>query len=260
MKLEPVANPADRHPLQLPLDQIDAINAALEPLSPAEIVGWAWARFGPKLAATSSFQTQSLPLLHIIATHAPDLPIYFLDTGFHFPETLAYRDALMARLGVRVHNLAAQMGRHEFQRRHGELFRTHPDLCCYINKVEPWQQVRQGLTGWITGIRRDQTENRRNTPILTVERSGQVKICPIATWTERDVWRYINQYDLPVHPLMQQGYLSIGCAPCTRPVSAGEDARAGRWAGQAKTECGLHTDAQPASQPAPQPAPPNETS
>lgn len=218
------------------------INTRLETAPPEEILSWAWDTLAPNVAATSSFQTQSLPLLHLIACTIPDLPIYFLDTGFHFPETLAFRDQLVERLGLRVLTLQPLIGHAGFKRRYGELHRTDPDLCCHLNKVEPWQQVKAGLAGWISGIRREQTENRRNTPVVTRERNGQIKVCPLATWTEADIWRYIHRHDLPVHPLLSRGYMSIGCAPCTRPVTDGEPARAGRWAGTAKTECGLHVE------------------
>ena len=165
-----------------------------------------------------------------------------MDTGFHFPETLAYRDSLAARFGLNVRTVTPAIGHDGFRRQHGNLYRSNPDLCCHINKVEPLREVKRGLLAWVTGIRRDQTETRKATPILTQERSGQFKICPMATWTSKDIWTYINQHDLPVHPLLSQGYLSIGCAPCTRPATAGDDERSGRWAASAKTECGIHLD------------------
>jgi phosphoadenosine phosphosulfate reductase len=221
---------------------IEYLNRIFESASPQEILTWAWKTFAPLIAATSSFQSQSLPLLHMIGQYAPDMPVLFLDTGFHFPETLAFRDQLILELGIRVQNLSAPETDDDSRRRYEDLHRTDPDLCCYINKVEPLQRAKAGLRAWVTGIRRDQTEARRNTPIVSMERDGKYKICPMATWTDRDVWRYINEHDLPVHPLLQQGYMSIGCAPCTRPVTAGEDYRAGRWAGRNKTECGLHVE------------------
>ena len=224
---------------------LETINAELELATPEAVLYWAWHEFAPDIAATSSFQTQSLPLLHMISTTVPALPVCFLDTGFHFSETLAFRDALMARFGIKVKTLTPVMGHMDFRRKHGDLYRSNPDLCCYLNKVEPWQRMKSGLTAWISGIRRDQTDPRRDTPIVSQTRDGKYKVCPLATWTEREIWRYINQHDLPVHPLFSQGYLSIGCAPCTAPVGDGEDARAGRWAGQRKTECGLHTDSTP---------------
>ena len=185
---------------------LTALNGTFERATPQSILTWAWEQFGPSIAATSSFQSQSLPLLHMIAFTVPELPVFFLDTGFHFPETLAFRDQLMAEFGLNVQTITPAMGHEAFRQQHGELYRSDPDLCCYINKVAPLQQVKAGLSAWVTGIRRDQTETRRNTAILTQDRSGQYKICPMATWTQADVWRYINRHNLPVHPLMDQGY------------------------------------------------------
>lgn len=219
---------------------IEHLNRAFETATPQEILTWAWEMFGPQIAATSSFQSQSLPLLHMIGQCTPEMPVLFLDTGYHFPETLALRDRLTREMCIRVENLTAVNESEKYRARHADLHRTNPDLCCYIHKVEPLQQAKEGLRAWVTGIRRDQTEARRNTPIISMERDGKYRICPLATWTQRDVWRYINEHELPVHPLLQQGYMSVGCAPCTRPVNEGEDYRAGRWAGQIKTECGLH--------------------
>lgn len=218
------------------------LNETFETAPPEEIITWAWQQFHPRMAATSSFQTQSLPLLHIIAQTAPQMPVYFLDTGFHFPETLAFRDQLAADMGLNVCSLTRHMEPDLFWQKHGELHRTDPDQCCYINKVEPLHLAKRELDAWITGIRRDQTAQRRNTEIVTCERSGQYKVCPMATWSERDIWRYIHQHDLPVHPLLSKGYMSIGCAPCTRPVGQDGDTRSGRWQGQTKTECGLHVE------------------
>lgn len=221
---------------------LELLNQRFEDSSLQDILIWAWETFGASMAATSSFQTQSLPLLHIIARTTPKLPVFFLDTGFHFPETLALRDRLMREWGLTVQSLRAEQGQESFRQQYGQLYRTDPDRCCYINKVAPLARAKEGLAAWITGIRRDQTEARRHTPIVSRDKNGQVKICPMATWTEQDVWRYINQHNLPVHPLLSQGYMSIGCAPCTRPVHAGEESRSGRWADRAKTECGLHVE------------------
>ncbi|NOZ49634.1 MAG: phosphoadenylyl-sulfate reductase [Chloroflexi bacterium] len=220
---------------------IDRINQRLETLTPQDILIWAWETFGPRIAATSSFQTQSVPLLHMIAEVTLQLPVFFLDTGFHFPETLAYRDRLIATYGLNVEVLRAGMGHDDFLRRFGDLYRRDPDRCCYINKVEPLRRAMRGLKAWISGIRRDQTPERRHTPVVSLQDNGIYKICPMVTWTRRDVWKYIADYDLPEHPLLTRGYLSVGCAPCTRPVGEDEDERAGRWSGQAKAECGLHT-------------------
>lgn len=224
------------------LIDVDHLNQVFETAPPQEILIWACETFAPQIAATSSFQSQSLPLLHMIGLYAPETPVFFLDTGFHFPETLAFRDQLIPRFGIRVSNLRAETESDALRRQHADLHRTDPDLCCYIHKVEPLQQVKRHLAAWITGIRRDQTDARRSTPIVARERSGKIKISPLATWTQRDVWRYISEHDLPAHPLLQHGYMSVGCAPCTRPVGEDEDYRAGRWANNAKTECGLHVE------------------
>lgn len=230
---------------------LNEVNTCLEQASPQAILQWAVQQFAPRIAATSSFQTQSLPLLHMIAQTVPELPVIFLDTGFHFPETLAYRDRLMAQFGLNIRSLTSVAGHDGFLRQHGQLYRRDPDLCCYLNKVEPLRLARQELDAWITGIRRDQTDLRRAAAIVTREQDGVYKICPMLNWTSRDVWRYIRQYELPVHPLFSQGYMSVGCAPCTRPVAAGEDERAGRWAGKDKTECGLHFPESPAQRQTP---------
>lgn len=214
-----------------------------ENASPHEIIEWAVGKFWPDIAMSSSFQTQSLPLLHIVSQVAPEIDIIFLDTGYHFPETLSFRDTIVEAFGLTLRVMRADMSRQTFVERHGDdLHRRDPDLCCYINKVEPMQRAMEGLDAWISGIRRDQSPARANTEILEETSEGVIRIHPMATWTRKDVWNYINEHNLPEHPLLSQGYLSIGCAPCTRPVSSEEeDERAGRWSNEAKTECGLHT-------------------
>lgn len=218
------------------------VDFELESADPRDILAWAWETFGEDVAATSSFQTQSLPLLHMIATTTPDLPVLFLDTGFHFPETLAYRERLTAELGLDVRVLQPELGHQGFQETHGALYRTDPDRCCYHNKVEPLDSAKADLAAWITGIRRDQTAGRAEEAVLSDD-GGIWKICPMLQWTEQDVAEYIRAHDLPVHPLLHAGYPSVGCAPCTRPVAPGESSRMGRWSGFAKIECGLHNRA-----------------
>lgn len=218
----------------------ERLNEQLEHNSTAEILSWAFECFGERLAITSSFQTQSIPLLHMVAQHIPEAPVLFLDTGFHFPETLAFRDQLMEDWGLRVINLGYEQGHGEFLRRFGALYKKDPDACCRLNKVEPLAKGLAKYDAWITGIRRDQTLNRSDTPILSRRSDGLIKICPMATWTDHDVNRYISREHLPSHPLLSKGYMSIGCAPCTQPAFG--DDRSGRWAGTAKTECGIHLD------------------
>jgi len=226
-------------------DELIDLNARFEGADPATIIAWAAERFMPAIAATSSFQTQSVALLHLISRVRPDLPVIFLDTGYHFPETLAYRDRLVERFGLTLRVVRTTMSRAEVVRQYGDaLYRRDPDLCCHIHKVgEPMERALQDLSAWITGIRRDQTANRASTQPVELLPDGRVKVNPLVAWTRHDLWTYIHRHDLPVHPLFSQGYLSIGCAPCTAPVTDSADERSGRWAGTGKTECGLHTDA-----------------
>lgn len=217
-------------------------NQQLEAMSPQQIIAWAVVTYGNDIAMSSSFQTQSVPLLHMISQTAPHLPVIFLDTGYHFPETIAFRDQLAEAFGLNIKVVRAAMSRIEFTQRYGnELYRHDPDLCCYINKVEPMQRAMQGLRAWISGIRRDQSPARANTQIVEQTPQGLQRVHPMAAWTQDEVARYIDRYNLPQHPLHNQGYRSIGCMPCTRPVREDEEERAGRWEGQGKTECGLHT-------------------
>lgn len=212
----------------------------LDEMPPEEILQWAWQTFGPEIALSSSFQTQSIPLLHMASRETPEMPVLFLNTGFHFQETLVFRERLENRFGLRVRVLSASVGHEGFRREHGELYRIDPDRCCWINKVQPLIEALSTLRGWVTGIRRDQTKGRRFVPVLSRLDSGVFKICPMVRWTARDVWEYIRDHNLPVHPLHDAGYRSVGCAPCTRPTVAGQDEREGRWEGLDKDECGLH--------------------
>jgi len=224
-------------------DEIAQLNQQFENTDPSAIIAWAAERFMPRLAATSSFQTQSVALLHLISVVRPDIPVIFLDTGYHFPETLAYRDQLVERFGLTLRVVSSAMNRTDFIRQYGDaLYRRDPDLCCHINKVEPMQRALEDLDAWITGIRRDQTANRAAAQTIEQLPDGRIKVNPLLGWTRRDLWAYIKIHNLPEHPLFTKGYLSIGCAPCTSPVMTGQDERAGRWAGTTKCECGLHTD------------------
>ncbi len=222
---------------------IAVLNAQLEYASADEILSWAWETFAPDVAVSSSFQTQSVPLLHMIAKICPEMPVIFIDTGFHFPETLAFRDKLQAQFNLNLWVVHPSVTQSELLQQYGEaLYRRDPDLCCYIHKVSPMQRITSGLKGLISGVRRDQTANRQAMKVLLQPSSGPLQIHPLLNWTKADVQAYRQAYNLPVHPLYQRGYLSVGCAPCTRPVFIGEDERAGRWAGFDKKECGLHLD------------------
>ncbi len=218
----------------------------LDQASPAHILQWALRRFGDEVIASSSFQTQSMPLLHMISLWAPRLPVIFLDTGYHFPETLAFRDKIVSlwKLNLRIARTAS--GDHPAGQPQGNLYQRDPDLCCHLHKVVPMQEALRGYRAWISGIIPDQTAERAHLQVLEPGASV-LRIHPLAFWSRRDVFNYIAEHRLPEHPLTSQGYLSIGCEPCTRPVQIGEMARAGRWAQSAKTECGLHTQLRPSA-------------
>ncbi len=227
----------------LTVAEIEKLSDDFEAATPAEIINWAVGQFSPHLAASSSFQTQSLPLLHLISTIDPGLPVFFLDTGFHFWETLIYREQLQRYFRITIQDLYPDPSWQPFLRRYGpDLVEQDPDLCCFIRKVQPMQKAVKGLRAWISGIRRDQTENRKHAKILEVERGGLLKVNPLLNWTREDVRNYASQHNLPAHPLYEKGYRSIGCKPCTVAINLGEDDRAGRWKGRGKTECGLHTE------------------
>lgn len=201
---------------------------------------WAHEHYGDDLVATSSFQSQSVPLLHLISRHIPSVPILFLDTGFHFPETIAFKERLTEQLSLNVFDVTSKMGHKKFKQKFGALHEEDPDLCCYINKVEPLERHLEKYEAWITGIRGNQTEERKETGFIQKLDNNITKICPIWDWTNHDLWTYNHLHGLPEHPLLEQGYLSVGCAPCTQPTTDGQT-RSGRWPERNKTECGIHS-------------------
>jgi phosphoadenosine phosphosulfate reductase len=210
------------------------------------VLAWTWEQFRPDVILTCSFQHDGVVLAHMLRTIAPEVPVVFINTGFHFPETLAYRDEIVRRVGINLVELHPIMPREEFARRHGlDLYARNPDLCCHINKVEPLRRYLPGVRAWINGRRRDQGATRQNIRVVEHYQDGLYKINPLAHWTSRDTFYYMEHHGIPLHPLFAQGFTSIGCAPCTRPVLPEEQERDGRWAGQSKTECGLHTFLEP---------------
>jgi phosphoadenosine phosphosulfate reductase len=223
-------------------DDITRLSQQFESLPPQEIIQWAVDTYCPNIAMSSSFQTQSIPLLHMIMRIRPEMRIFFLDTGFHFWDTLLFREQMGYEWQLNVVDLRRDSRWDEFFRQNrNSLPRDDPNLCCYLNKVQPMQQAMHGLKAWISGIRRDQTRERAQAHILEIQKDGLVKVNPLLNWTRRQVQAYIAEHNLPSHPLYEKGYRSIGCAPCTLPTDSGQDERAGRWAGRGKTECGLHT-------------------
>lgn len=219
-----------------------AENARLERASPEARLARALELFGDALLFTSSFGAGSGVLLHLWSEVAGRRPVVFLDTGFLFPETLEYRDRLAARLGLALEIVRPARAREAFLSEFGgNVYETDPDLCCAENKVEPLRPHLARARGWVSGLRRDQGPSRAATPILLATEEGPIKVHPLATMTAAEAKAYLAAHEIPEHPLVARRYLSIGCAPCTRPVDEGGDERAGRWAGKGKTECGLHT-------------------
>ncbi|MDR6852015.1 phosphoadenosine phosphosulfate reductase [Sphingomonas sp. BE123] len=194
------------------------------------------------VALVSSFGAESAALLHLVAAVDPAVPVLFLDTGKHFPETLAYRDTLVERLGLtglRVLTPDADILARKDE--NGLRWSYDPDGCCEIRKVIPLDAAMAGFDASITGRKAFQASTRNALPRFEVDGAGKLKVNPLADWTKADIEAYFATHDLPRHPLEAQGYLSIGCAPCTSKVKPGEDPRSGRWAGWDKTECGIHT-------------------
>ena len=198
---------------------------------------------GLKLFASSSFQTHSIPLLHIIASISNEIPVYFINTGFHFPETLMYRDQIAELLGLKVIDTKPVVCKSLQCDADGNLyFASDPDHCCYLNKIQPLEPVLIEKDIWINGIRAEQSAQRKKMGLVEKSPFGTLRYHPMLHWTNKEIFYYRKLYDLPPHPLEEKGYLSIGCEPCTRKADLSRDERQGRWFGMKKTECGLHTD------------------
>ena len=214
--------------------------AELELAPAGVIIEWAVATFGERFAITSSMSDSVLA--HVASKVAPGIDVVFLDTGYHFAETIGTRDAVAATLPLRVVNVRAEQSVAEQDATYGkDLYKTDPDLCCALRKVKPLEDALSRYDAWATGLRRDETHNRVIAPVIGWdEKKRKVKVSPLARWTGDEVDRYIAENGVLVNPLQYDGYPSIGCWPCTRRVAPGEDPRSGRWAGLAKTECGIH--------------------
>ena len=232
--------------LTIPKHALDELNARLEGSEPQEIVRWALEDSDlERVTVAASFQAESTAILHMVSRVRPETPVLFLETGFHFSETLEFKDRMTELLGLNVVDLHGEMTVQEQDREHGpRLYERDPGLCCDIHKVRPLQRALGDYDAWMTGLRRSSAPTRADAPVLdpytTHEGHEMLKINPVVEWSRRDVWRYLKEHDLPHHPLYDLGYESIGCAPCTRALFPGEDERAGRWAGVDKVECGIH--------------------
>lgn len=212
---------------------------ALETMTAGEILEWGAEHLETPLAVTLSMQ--DTVLAELAARHAPDADLIFLDTGYHFPETLEVAEGVGKRYPNRLLGITPVRTRAQQDAELGpDLYRRDPSACCDLRKVQPLAAAKRPYEGWVTGLKRVDAPTRANTPVLEIDRTGRIKLNPLAAWTDEDVERFIADNDLIIHPLTRAGYPSIGCATCTARVAAGDDPRSGRWSGTEKTECGLH--------------------
>ena len=227
-------------------DQIEMIaskNALLEGAAAEDILTWAVETYYPRFCMATALGPEGCVIISMLAKIEPRVYVFNLDTGYQFRETLELRLRIAQRYGIVVDLQRPDLSVNAYEALHGgPLYKSNPDKCCLDRKIRVLERVAANFDAWATGIRRDQSPTRANTPILKWDKKfGLVKINPLATWTKSDVWRRIINENIPYNPLHDQGYASIGCWPCTRAVAPEEDERAGRWTGTSKTECGLHT-------------------
>lgn len=222
-------------------DRAFGLSARYMGQSPQEVLrGVIGADFAGRIGLVSSFGTEAAVLLHMVSLIDPYVPVIFLDTQKHFPETIAYRDALVAQLGLcNIQVVTPAPASVAADDPDGTLSGRNPDLCCHVRKTLPMMAALRSLDCWITGRKRAQAKTRAGLQLFETQ-DRWIKVNPLLDWSTDDVSHYFETHDLPQHPLKGKGFLSVGCAPCTRAVAAGEDARSGRWAGSGKTECGIH--------------------
>ena len=234
---------AQLEPTEALLHELRRQSDELEKATPQEILRWAVERFAPRFTMATAFGPEGMTIIHMLAEIAPQTPIFNLETGYQFQETLDLRDRIQERYGIEVELKRPELTVQQYEALHGgPLYERNPNQCCFDRKIRVLQEAARGMHAWASGIRRDQSPDRAAAPIVGWDkRFSLVKVSPLANWTKADVWKMITDHHIPYNPLHDQGYASIGCQPCTRAVLFGEDERAGRWSGLAKTECGLHT-------------------
>jgi phosphoadenosine phosphosulfate reductase len=228
--------------------EVAALDAQFSNLSTEDVLSWTWNRFGTRAAIGTSFQGSGLVMMHLAKLAGLAFPVFTLDTGLLFPETLELHKRLEDYFGWRIESIVPDLTPEQQAESNGpELWKRDPDLCCTIRKVLPLRSKLEGLDCWITGLRRNQSEARSRIGIIELyslngdNGADIVKINPMANWTRENIWEYIRQHNIPYNPLHDAGYRSIGCMTCTRRTGEGEDERAGRWTGFKKVECGIHT-------------------
>lgn len=226
----------------LSAEELRDISGGFEGASPEAVLYWAAGEFGDEVALATGFGAEGCVLIDMLARVAPRVRVFYLDTDLLFPETYQLAARLSARYGVRFERRATRLTLDAQAAAYGgRLWERDPEACCRLRKVEPLREMLKGLRAWVTAIRREQTPERARAEVVGRDpKFGLVKVNPLAAWSERDVWSYVVEHDVPYNPLHDLSYASVGCVPCTTPVRIGEDPRAGRWRGTAKTECGLH--------------------
>ena len=225
-------------------DEIAAANELLANAPPQEVLRWAVKRFHPRLLMATAFGAEGCCLIDMLAKIEPGVAFINLDTGYQFPETLAVRERVREKYGIAVELVRPEVPVGEYERRNGRpVHQTDPNRCCHDRKIVPLKAAlaRHAPLAWVSAIRKDQTADRGVAGVVQWDRKfGLVKVNPLLNWTKKEVWGYVVRNEVPYNELHDRGYPSVGCWPCTRAVGEGEDERAGRWAGTAKKECGLH--------------------
>lgn len=231
-------------PNQLTPEEIAAASSALSTASPSEVLQWAVDRFHPRLLVSTAFGAEGCCIIHMLAAIEPGVRMINIDTGYQFAETLTLRERIKERYRIEVEYIRPESTVQEYEKEHGGPMYVHrPDQCCYDRKILPLKRALERINplAWVSAIRKDQTADRAQADVVQWDaKFDLVKVNPLLNWTKKDVWAFIVKHDIPYNPLHDQNYPSIGCWPCTRAVQAGEDDRAGRWAGKVKKECGLH--------------------
>lgn len=225
-----------------PVENRRQLEQKLEHTGPGRVLAWGWRTFGHRMVLGTGFGSSGMVLIHLLDKLGYGVPVFYLDTHLLFPETYKLRREVERRFKLEFTRVSTDLSLESQAEIHGDkLWERDPDRCCHLRKVLPLRDYLADKRAWITGLRRGQHAGRRGTPVVTWDRAhGVVKINPLAGWSDEDVWDYIEAHKLPYNPLHDEGYPSIGCIPCTRPVEQGEGARAGRWSGTGKTECGIH--------------------
>jgi len=222
--------------------RIQELKGELKDKGVAEVILSAHEEFGDKLAMTTAFGYSGIVLMSFVKDIVPELPIYFIDTRYHFEETLKLAEKIKKEWKLNIIHLTTKYTEEELEKIIGkEAYKTNPDLCCQYRKVEPLLCVLKTKDAWLSAIRRDQARTRESIDVVEIDNKGAIKINPLYNWTRDQAWMYIRKYDLPYNPLHDQYYPSVGCKPCTSPVDKGGDERDGRWRGMPKVECGIHT-------------------